>query len=250
MPKKYIKYLFLQIAVLLLFTHCTNTIKIAALECDRLESATERSRCKESKMGGTSTGFYLNKADKKIEKGDVYGSINDLNKAIKANPKSLTATYRKALMLSRLGQTGNAIKTFDQVIKMNPKHADAHYYKAITLHEIHQYKEAVESFNSAIAIRPNYASAHFEKAKLLIDLRREAQALESYLSAYKIWKRKLKYNPDYFKIEKGTEANFKKAQKYLFAKGMIVQDKLVIDAKINKKETPKPNPDLVKKNNN
>ena len=61
------------------------------------------------------------------ETGDA--SIEDLNKAIAANPKNADIYYNRGLAHAQSGDTAEAIKDFTKAIALIRRNADAFYYR-------------------------------------------------------------------------------------------------------------------------
>ena len=59
---------------------------------------------------------YFNRANKRLEKGDLQGAIDDLNQVIKINPKLASAYYNRAVARGQLQDNHGAIADFIKVI--------------------------------------------------------------------------------------------------------------------------------------
>ena len=70
---------------------------------------------------------FYNRATARKELGDVKGSIDDNNAAIKINPKFAEAYFNRGNSYAELGDEKAAMKDYNKAIALTPQFAKAYY---------------------------------------------------------------------------------------------------------------------------
>ena len=69
-------------------------------------------------------------------------AANLFKKALKSDPKNITALYNHGLALNQMRKYQDAITSFDKVIEINPKDAPSYNNRAIAMAELGDTDEA------------------------------------------------------------------------------------------------------------
>ncbi|MFQ6024863.1 MAG: tetratricopeptide repeat protein [Acidiferrobacterales bacterium] len=144
-------------------------------------------------------------------------AMEDLNEAIRLNPKFARAYYHRGYVLRRTDQDDQAIEDYNRAIRLDPEFVPAYinrgvlhvdkglYYHA--LQDFHQairldptdartysdrgcaffgnghYNRALEDFNEALRLDPTYAVAHLHRGHVYCVTESFDQAIEEYSQA-------------------------------------------------------------------
>lgn len=92
--------------------------------------------------------------------GRVDESLESFDRAIRINPKKLSAHKDRGLILLRAGDFALALTSFDRAIELEPRLAELHINRGIALKNLGRIPEAIKSQRSAIALNPKSAQAH------------------------------------------------------------------------------------------
>ncbi len=114
-------------------------------------------------------------------KGQNDRAIRDFNDAIRLDPKSATSFYARGGVYNAQGQYDHAIQDFDQAIRLKPDLAPVFF--AATFHERGlayagkgQYERAIQDYDQAIRLYPNLAQAVNDRSAAMRALGQQAQA--------------------------------------------------------------------------
>lgn len=119
---------------------------------------------------GTSPEDLVHRAVALIGRGEARAAVKVLDEALKADPGSAEALYRKGLALNILGRYSDAITCFDGVLAAAPTgvggaggkgDAAAHNNRAIALAELGDTESALAGYERAVEADPSYAAARF-----------------------------------------------------------------------------------------
>ena len=79
----------------------------------------------------------------------------------------LDSWYSRANEMVTAGKNEDAIAAYDKAIKLDPRHISAWNNKGIAMFRLKRYEEAINCYDKAITIDPNHANAWLNKAKAL-----------------------------------------------------------------------------------
>jgi tetratricopeptide (TPR) repeat protein len=107
---------------------------------------------------------YHNRGLAYARKGQNDLAIQDLEHAIKLDPKTPTRVLAKAFVNRGIaydgqGQFDRAIQDYDQAIKLNPKEANAFYNRGNSFRYKGLLDRAIQNYAAAIQINPDYTMA-------------------------------------------------------------------------------------------
>ena len=86
-------------------------------------------------------------------------AIQDLNKRLQANPKDLTALYRRGQLLAKNEDYAAAVKDFDAFLTLNPKDAEALNNRCWLRAVLGEVQSALKDCNEALQLRPRFVEA-------------------------------------------------------------------------------------------
>ena len=101
----------------------------------------------------TAIAFYKRGAAKRTLE-DNKGAIEDLDQAIKLNPKYEDALLDRGLSKDAIEDYKGAIADFTLVINLNPKRAIAYYDRAMSKKQTEDYKGALADLDKAVELEP------------------------------------------------------------------------------------------------
>ncbi|MBN2572497.1 MAG: tetratricopeptide repeat protein [Ignavibacteriales bacterium] len=100
---------------------------------------------------------YIDSGNKKMEKEDYTGAIEDFTKATEINPDNADAYYYRAFAKDNLMDYPAAIEDYSKAIKLNPNYTEAYYNRGFAKYYLGNYEEAIIDFTKAIELNPNDA---------------------------------------------------------------------------------------------
>jgi S1-C subfamily serine protease len=119
--------------------------------------------------------YFLIGVDR-FNRGNLGGSIEAMNEAIKLNPKYTKAYLARASASYMNKQTGAALADADRAIDSNPNSAVAYAGKCFFLSDFGKQGEALDICNRAIALAPNSAIAYNMRGLVSLRLKNYAVA--------------------------------------------------------------------------
>ena len=119
-------------------------------------------------QSGTAPEDLVHRAVALIERGEAKAAVRVLDEALRMDPGSTEALYRKGLALNRLGRYSDAITCFDGVLAApgpaggrGGGDAAAHNNRAIAQAELGDTESALAGYERAVESDPSYAAARF-----------------------------------------------------------------------------------------
>ncbi|CAD8081928.1 unnamed protein product [Paramecium primaurelia] len=147
------------------------------------------------------TDIDKNHAEAYFQKGEIFrnflkdpkAAVNELDEAIRINPKYVEAYDCRGYALMDLHKYEDAVESFDKIIRINQENnriwpksileqlnfCDGYEGKALALTKLGRWEEVLEIYNHLIKQKPNYEHHHHNKAKALLSLNRIEEALDS-----------------------------------------------------------------------
>ncbi len=131
---------------------------------------------------GTATEDMVHRAVALIGRGEAKAAVKVLDEALRADPGSTEALYRKGLALNILGRYSDAITCFDGVLASgrgggSAGDAAAHNNKAIAQAELGDTESALAGYERAVEADPSYSAARFNLGVLCDRLGERDRAL-------------------------------------------------------------------------
>jgi tetratricopeptide (TPR) repeat protein len=94
--------------------------------------------------------------------GKYQEAVDELTRAVDAEPGHLAARTSLGVALHRLGEDDRALSCYEAVLKIDPKDAEAHFFRANILHGRGNVREAISEYTTAIGLKPELIRAHEE----------------------------------------------------------------------------------------
>jgi serine/threonine protein kinase len=110
-------------------------------------------------------------------------AIECYDKAIKIDPKDLSAWYNKGVVLGELNRNQEGVECHKKVLEIDQKDIDAWYNKGVALGNLNRNQEAVECYNKALEIDSKDSNTWYTKGIILVNLGYLSQSLESLKKA-------------------------------------------------------------------
>lgn len=229
-------------------------IDLATLDCEKMPSATEKQKCRESKLANkktegkakedlsvpqefsgkkkSETRFnetplakqYLNKAMFYHWNGEYYKAIDFFRKSVAEDPTDARAWFAMGNTYNELSQFHDAIESYNKAVALQPAMFDAHYNKAMIYKQMYNYREAVEALKAAVEVKSVFPKAQYQLGTIYEALNQKEEAGYHYLRAHEIWHGYVLKNPDYFKTRGNLERLYLSCRGFLMREGLIKED--------------------------
>lgn len=102
---------------------------------------------------------YVTHAQAQMAQGDLKGALSTLNDYLATAPQDANARFAKGLVLTRLGQTQEAMKIFTGLTQDYPQLPEPYNNLAVLYAKLGQYDKARDALKAALATHPSYATA-------------------------------------------------------------------------------------------
>ena len=97
-------------------------------------------------------------------KGEYERALEDLNVAIKLNPKDAYAYYGRGIAYNDKQDYDCSITDFSRVIELNPEYvAEAYYARGIAYTKKKGYDCAIDDFNEVVKLNPEHVNAYYAR---------------------------------------------------------------------------------------
>ena len=126
---------------------------------------------------------YYNRAMIHAAEGEMDLAVTDYSSAVALNPKMVEAFVNRAIIYAESGKTDLAIADFTKVIELEPNVADGYANRGIALARSGQLEAALADFNKAIAVAPNDPEQYTNRANLYRKMGRETDAADDEAKA-------------------------------------------------------------------
>jgi len=124
-----------------------------------------------------------NQAKQKMEKGNYWGAIRDLKKAINLNPGQSETYLSRGVAYSQVGMRRAAIADFNKAIEMNPKNSQAYYYRGDEYLQLGEKQKALEDLNKSIKIDANNPKSFLNRGVVYYLIGNQSKAIENFQQA-------------------------------------------------------------------
>ena len=108
--------------------------------------------------------------------------LNSSNAILASAPKHKQSLYMRGYLFGVIGCTGSAIQDLSKAIAADPSYAAAYTERAICYMDLKEYDKAKVDLDRAIQLNPRSGDARFARGKLLLEMNRASSAV-SDLSA-------------------------------------------------------------------
>ncbi|MDJ0516814.1 MAG: tetratricopeptide repeat protein [Trichodesmium sp. MO_231.B1] len=124
-----------------------------------------------------------NQAKQKMEKGNYWGAIRDLKKAINLNPGQSETYLSRGVAYSQVGMRRAAIADFNKAIEINPGNSQAYYYRGDEYLQLGDKQKALEDLNKSIKIDANNPKSYFNRGVVYYLRGNQSKAIENFQQA-------------------------------------------------------------------
>ncbi|GLI67835.1 hypothetical protein VaNZ11_012117, partial [Volvox africanus] len=115
-------------------------------------------------MQPPSASLFRNRAQVRRERGDHYGAVQDLTRAIALDPLDLLSYSRRAHCFRRMGEYESAIRDYTRAIGLSPNNPKLHTIRAYCYAMIEWYGEAVADYDIVLSLEPGNAHASYNRS--------------------------------------------------------------------------------------
>lgn len=124
-------------------------------------------------------------AREKIQKGDIDGALQALEKVLAKKPDETNSLYLKGVCLISKQKFLEAIESFTKVTQLTPKFAGAHYQMGICYQKQKQFEKALAGYARALELEPGNFVSIFNSALINYELKKYTEALTFFEKALK-----------------------------------------------------------------
>lgn len=108
---------------------------------------------------------------------ELEDQLEMLDDMVEANPKNITAWYRRGLALANLQRTEEAIASFQKAVELKPNFWEVWHIMSILQYRLQRYQEALNSVDQALQIRPKEPELQYLKGSILNSLNQYEAAI-------------------------------------------------------------------------
>jgi tetratricopeptide (TPR) repeat protein len=127
---------------------------------------------------------WFDQANRKAEKQDFKGAIEDYTKAIKLKPDYAEVYYKRGIYRN-LNHYKGGIEDYSKAIEINPNYAEAYYNRGKSRSSIGDEEGAIEDFSRAIELKSDDAITYYFRAADLYQKQGETQNYQDALDRIK-----------------------------------------------------------------
>ncbi len=133
------------------------------------------------------------------KQGQTEEAIRQYQEALRLKPDYADAHNNLGAVLGKQGQRDEAINQFREAIRLRPDHADAHNNLGVALGQKGRIDEAICQFQAAVRLKPGHADAHNNLGVALSTKGQTEEAVSQFQEA-------LKLKPEYASARKNLDA--------------------------------------------
>jgi tetratricopeptide (TPR) repeat protein len=122
----------------------------------------------------------VDRSKEKYNRRDFTGAMDDLNQAIKANPRYARAYNGRGLVKLAVNDLKGSMRDFDMAISLDPKYASAYNSRGVLRLSQRDFDNALIDFNSAINLDPNSADTYSNRGLIFIRLGKREAAIQNF----------------------------------------------------------------------
>ena len=106
-------------------------------------------------------GFFINRAFMRYNLDDYFGAMADYDYANQLEPLNTIALFNRGLLRAEVHDNNKAIEDFSKVLSLNRDDYRALYNRAMLYRDINDNKNAIADINRVIEAYPSFAGAYF-----------------------------------------------------------------------------------------
>ncbi len=137
-------------------------------------------------VSGKNDTYYIDVADRHIDKGDYRSAITAFQKAIELNPKNEAAYFGLGYCYNQLADYQNAIKFYKKYIELDSGYDAAYNNLGNAYRALNDYPTAFTNYQKALALNPNNATVNFSLGCYYSELNDHYNAINFFLKAIEL----------------------------------------------------------------
>lgn len=110
-------------------------------------------------------GLYINRAFLRYHQDDYFGAMADYDYAIELEPLNVTALFNRGILLAEVSANDRALNDFTRVLNLNPDDYKALYNRAVIYGKKADYEAATDDINRVISAFPDFPGAFYLRAE-------------------------------------------------------------------------------------
>ena len=122
----------------------------------------------------------------RLRRGRPLEALAFLDRAVKADPRSVDAMSNLGLALQGAGRFADAVARYRDALVLAPRHPEILYNLGNAYLAFDRIDEALESYDRVLAQNPSHVGAHVNRGNTLLRFNRPQEALASYDAALAI----------------------------------------------------------------
>ena len=115
------------------------------------------------RRGAASATEALAKARELHEARKFQEAVNQLDEAIRLDPKSAEAYFLRGAAYVELNKHDRPLDDFTEAIRLKPDYAQAYYLRGKVYSQLERHNEAIPDFTQSIRLQADFAEAKFER---------------------------------------------------------------------------------------
>lgn len=132
--------------------------------------------------------LYINRAWLRYKLDDYFGAMADFDYALTLDPTNNVALYNRALLLGEVGDNDRALLDYNRILDIDPDNLRALYNRAVVKGAKHDFQGAIHDINRVIERFPDFAGALFMRSEFYRNSGNPAQAKSDYNHALALTK--------------------------------------------------------------
>jgi tetratricopeptide (TPR) repeat protein len=113
-------------------------------------------------------------------------AIEDLDEAIRLDPKRASAYQNRGAAFNGLGRHEQAVDDLSKAIELDPDNAGSFTNRGLALFALGRFDQSIGDLNTAVQLAPRTAIPYFNRAEVLSRIGQRARALEDYDEAVRL----------------------------------------------------------------
>ncbi len=111
--------------------------------------------------------IYHNRSMIRLQRKDVNGALDDLNKAVSINPRVAEIYNGRAIARLQKGDLDGAFADYEKAIELKPSLPSAFLGRGYFRYQRREFDRALADFSKAIELYPDYADAYVDRGIVL-----------------------------------------------------------------------------------
>lgn len=113
---------------------------------------------------------YANRARAYLRAGDLEEALQDLDTAIRLDPRCGDFYFRRGNAYAHAGDNVRALDDYDRAIRLSPRHIDAYIARGLLHMRLGDDDRALDDFNRAVDLDPTRAESYMSRARYWLQL--------------------------------------------------------------------------------